>query len=416
MERPQDVCRVSKKKDITLPRCASFENLCRFFCDPLVVAKLNFALTVAMALRPFLTEYQSDKPMVFFLARDLEMLVRKLLTKFVKCSILSTTGINGLLRLNVEDVNNHVPLEKVDIGHACEQIIKDSKASQKDVFQFKMECKQFLVAVVKKVLEKSPLKLLLVRSLSCLDPRLMCSKPDECLTGLRKVVDALITAGRVNDHQRDCALAEYTQLMQEQGHQLRLFEKGLNRLDEFFYELLGTSPSYRELWNVVKLLLVLSHGQATVERGFSVNRQVAVENLQDLSYISQRIVCDAVEKAGGILNIPITKDLRTSVQAARNRYSAHMEAQRKEKLEECRQSKRRLVEEELESMKKKKKKLEAVIADLTASADHYAEKAEVSNDFTFIVKSNSLRKTAKSKVGELTDITQRIQEKTQLLK
>lgn len=166
---------------------------------------------------------------------------------------------------------------------------------------------------------------------------------------------------------------------------------------------------------MVKLLLVLSHGQATVERGFSVNRQVAVENLQDLSYISQRIVCDAVERAGGILNIPITKDLRTSVQAARNRYSAHMEAQRKEKLEECRQSKRRLVEEELESMKKKKK-LEAVIADLTASADHYAEKAEVSNDFTFIVKSNSLRKTAKSKVGELTDITQRIQEKTQLLK
>lgn len=46
------------------------------------------------------------------------------------------------------------------------------------------------------------------------------------------------------------------------------------------------------------------------------------------------------------------------------------------------------------------KKLEAVIADLTAM-----EKVEAPNDFTFIVKSNSLRKTAKSKVGELTDIT-----------
>lgn len=116
----------AKNKDITLPRCVSFENLCRFFPNPSVVAKLNFALAVAIALRPFLTEYQTDKPMIFFffLAKYLEMLVRKLLAKFVKCSILATTGINSLLRLNKEDVNKHFPLEKVDVGHACEQIIR----------------------------------------------------------------------------------------------------------------------------------------------------------------------------------------------------------------------------------------------------------------------------------------------------
>lgn len=159
----------------------------------------------------------------------------------------------------------------------------DSKASPKDVFQFKMECKQFLVAVAKKVLENSPFKQLQVSSLSCLDPRLMRSKPDDCLAGLRKLVDALVTAGRVNNHQRDCTLAECTQLLQEQGRQLGLFEKIWNRLDEVFYELIRARPSYRDLWNVVKLLLVHSHGQATVEQGFSVNRQVTVKNLQELS-------------------------------------------------------------------------------------------------------------------------------------
>ena len=35
----------------------------------------------------------------------------------------------------------------------------------------------------------------------------------------------------------------------------------------------------KELWKVVKLLLALSHGQATVERGFSSNKEVMVENL-----------------------------------------------------------------------------------------------------------------------------------------
>lgn len=69
--------------------------------------------------------------MVFFLARDLETVVRKLLMKFMKCSILSATGISGLLRLDIEDVSKHVSLEKVDIGHTCQQIIKDCKASSK---------------------------------------------------------------------------------------------------------------------------------------------------------------------------------------------------------------------------------------------------------------------------------------------
>jgi len=30
---------------------------------------------------------------------------------------------------------------------------------------------------------------------------------------------------------------------------------------------------YNKLWNVVRMLLVLSHGQAAVERGISINKQ-----------------------------------------------------------------------------------------------------------------------------------------------
>ena len=38
------------------------------------------------------------------------------------------------------------------------------------------------------------------------------------------------------------------------------------------------------------LLLLLSHGQASVERGFSVNKEVMVQNLAEQSLISQRII------------------------------------------------------------------------------------------------------------------------------
>lgn len=401
----------ARKKAVNLPKCASFNNLLEFSCDALLPAKLNFALCVANALKPFLVEYQTDKAMAFFLARDLETVLRKLFTKFLKCSVLSAKGIVGLLKVDLENAENHIPLEKVDIGYKAEQIIKNSHASAKDVFQFRMECKQFLIYATKKVLERSPLKFAFVRGLSSLDPRQMCTKPDECLPLFRKVLDTLITVGRMADHVRDTVLAEYTELLHEQKHKLRQFDKGTDRLDEFYPDLLKFNSTYSELWSIVKLLLVLSHGQATVERGFSVNRQVCVENLKELSYVSQRVVCDAVEKAGGVLQIPITKELRIAVSAARQRYGAYLEAQKKQDLDASKQRKKHCIEEELDAMKRKKQKLEATIDDLVASADAYAEKAEAENDVTHIVKSNSLRKTAKDKTAELHSIKVQIQQK-----
>lgn len=401
----------ARKKEVNLPKCASFNNLFEFSCDALLPAKLNFALCVAMALKPFLVEYQTDKPMAFFLAKDLETVLRKLLMKFLKCSILSAKGIVGLLKVDVDNVENHIPLEKVDIGYKAEQIIKNSRVSSRDVFQFRMECKQFLISATKKVLERSPLKFVFVRGLSSLDPRQMCSKPDECLTGFRKVLDTLIAAGRIAEHFRDTVLAEYTELLHEQKHKLRQYDKSVDRLDEFYPDLLKFSSSYSELWTIVKLLLVLSHGQATVERGFSVNRQVCVENLKDLSYVSQRVVCDAVEKAGGVLQVPITRELRMAVSAARHKYGAYLEAEKKQNLEASKQRKKQCIEEELDGMKRKKKRLELTIDDLMASADAYAEKAEAANDVAHIVKSNSLRKTAKEKTGELHSLNVQIQQK-----
>ncbi|XP_070386740.1 uncharacterized protein [Dermacentor albipictus] len=406
----------ARKKEVSPPKCGSFHNLCEFASDDLLLAKLQFALGVAMTLKPFLTEYQTDQPMVFFLARDLETVVRKLLTKFLKCSVLSSAkGATGLLMVDIESTENHTPLEKVDVGHAAEQTVRKTKASQKDVFQFRMECKRFLVSVTKKVLERSPLRFPIVRSLSSLDPRQMCTKPDECLASFRRVLDALITAGRMSEHQRGTVLGEYTEFLQEEMHNLRMFEKNVNRLDEFLTELMQFNSSCGELWKVVKLLLVLSHGQATVERGFSVNRQVAVENLKDLSYISQRIVCDAVDKAGGVLNVPITKELRTAVSAARQQYATYLEAEKKKQCDDVRESKRRCIDKEIDAMKKRKKKLEATIADLHASADTYAEKAEAANDLKYVVRSNSLRKAARSKTEELCSLNQKIQEKRQEL-
>ena len=48
------------------------------------------------------------------------------------------------------------------------------------------------------------------------------------------------------------------------------FKFGKDRLDAFFYDVLNTQKTYEDLWTIVKFLLTLYHGQAAVERGFSV--------------------------------------------------------------------------------------------------------------------------------------------------
>jgi len=71
------------------------------------------------------------------------------------------------------------------------------------------------------------------------------------------------------------------------------------------------------------MLLVLSHGQATAERGFSMNKQVETENLYEESVVAKRTIRDYVSYAGGlggIQNVDVTnKNLILAATAARQK-------------------------------------------------------------------------------------------------
>jgi hypothetical protein len=56
---------------------------------------------------------------------------------------------------------------------------------------------------------------------------------------------------------------------------------------------------------VIRLILTLSHGNATVESGFSINKAVLVENMLEELVIAQRVVYDAIQAAGSVLQVNI---------------------------------------------------------------------------------------------------------------
>ena len=80
------------------------------------------------------------------------------------------------------------------------------------------------------------------------------------------------------------------------------------------------NTKFKKCWDVVKLVFTLSHGQAAVERGFSVNKEPLVEKLQQLSLVSQRIVSNYLTDFGKfIIKVPLTNALLKSCQLAHSR-------------------------------------------------------------------------------------------------
>ena len=86
------------------------------------------------------------------------------------------------------------------------------------------------------------------------------------------------------------------------------------------------------------------------------------------------------------------KHLLLAASSARQKYLSYMEDEKKK--QECsgRGQKRKLLNDELDELQKKKRCLQTAIDLLTASADEYAEKAEQTQQVSWITKSNSFRR------------------------
>ena len=110
---------------------------------------------------------------------------------------------------------------------------------------------------------------------------------------------------------------------------------------------------------------VLSHGQASVEQGFSVNRQIEEVNLQLKSTEAQRVICDGVDYRGGILLV--------SVSTSRQKYQQDTKGKREEKVTA---NKRKAANEEINKLFEAKKQKIAEVASCETAADKLARKAE----------------------------------------
>ena len=76
-----------------------------------------------------------------------------------------------------------------------------------------MSCKAFLIKMVKKILDKSPLSYPLVRYMNFLDPKIFIAKKETSAEKFTSILRIMSEAGRITDSECDKVMKQFHQFM-----------------------------------------------------------------------------------------------------------------------------------------------------------------------------------------------------------
>ena len=132
--------------------------------------------------------------------------------------------------------------------------------------------------------------------------------------GLKKRFNSLILL--LHDHRwissvaADNAEKQYNNLIKNADFltEAKKFSIIDDRVDTFYARILDSSHTV-DLESIVRLVLILSHGNGRVESGFSINDDILLPNMLAETIVTQRIVHDPVQEAGGPTKVAITSEL-----------------------------------------------------------------------------------------------------------
>ena len=187
------------------------------------------------------------------------------------------------------------------------------------------------------------------------------------------------------------------------------FDKSSDAVDVFLSNFLHKIPKYKVFWKVCSISFVLSHGQSAVERGFSINKELSVENLLEKLLMSKRMVYDHINSNRiNIHQYELPSNLLKSCKLFNHRYNAALEETKKQEKIGMVARKRKLIDKDIQVAKKKKDEVTKCIADLKTDADKLSTEEEERANLDLFTKANSFRKTILEKEKVLKDLEGKI--------
>ena len=365
-----DMAKFVKEKLKSLKHLSSVNRLTEADSDPLTMAKLAFFSSLSHSLEGFLKKYQTPGPMLPLLWDDLAALLRSVLSRCVKSSVLEQSNtVKKMLKIDLNDRSSLVVYKYVDIGIATKSILNKGKVSEKLKMDFQVKCRHICVTVAQKLTEKSQLKYKMTRAQS---NRILSERR------MTELILILYEAGRLRGASGDRTKAQFTSLyaLAETSQDCKSWDARKDCLDQFYHKVFD--PESKELKEVVKLVLILSHGNAKVESGVSVNGDLLVENMNEDSIVAQRVVYDELRaKRFDISSVEINQTMMRKVRSARTSYSQYLDMKKQTaSKEQKRKAEKRKTETQDRSTHQEKRGCESPVMDILKwnwDAPHRAE-------------------------------------------
>lgn len=357
------------KKTPREPTSISYKIMINCLNDKLLKPKLAFFKSLANEVEPFLQSYQSDAPMTPFLYTDLKTIMETIMQKFLKKEIFESSSITSI---NVTD-KNHIRLAKyIDLGYTTRQALRNTEQiNDKDMLKFRLDCLLIFQKFCSKLLDKSPLKYPIVRGITFCDPHIIANDVKISLRRLKNTLTIFVDNNLISGCAADRVEREFiklfnnSQFVEQCKNYLRT-----DRLDEFWTNLPSICNLSTETMNFLKTIFILFHGNAAVERGFSINKECISENMKEKSLIGQRHVWAAINAAGGSKEVNISKTMIHAVRNARSYYHEALEQAKKEDQENQRsEEKQKRAFEQLKELKEKKRRLLQIAMQETEAID-----------------------------------------------
>ena len=132
--------KAAMKEEIPKLSTRAFDVIREATRDPLTEVKLNEFLSIAKMVTPFLTLYQTDRPMV--LTSDLHKLLRQFLVRLLKEDVVDSLSLPKLTELDINDTKNHKPTAKIELAFTAGTLLKQLQLSKVSVhIQLYLICK-----------------------------------------------------------------------------------------------------------------------------------------------------------------------------------------------------------------------------------------------------------------------------------
>ena len=146
--------------------------------NKLTVAKLNFFAFGAGKMKPFLTYYQGDEPLIPFLHDDLLEVIKSLMTIVFKPDcIKKILTLSDFKKLVLRKDDHFLKRSQYDVGVGASKqaktLLRNDYIRPNDEKIFRSGCKYFVMGTLLKYQEKIPLHSLVVRCSTALNPQFL---------------------------------------------------------------------------------------------------------------------------------------------------------------------------------------------------------------------------------------------------